>query len=181
MQEGSALYSGKKGAYRQLCVAILAALLAALIYAAHFDSSVNLRIMIYSAAASAMSLLSMLTLSKKDGAKNAPEKMFICLQGVHILLLLSRSVAAMLQQEYASLFHSGSLQSWIIMGILSYYSCQSLCFFWLIARRLSVEVQRQAIAKLVHHRADILPGAAWHDVPLRTMGNVQQTVVFKKA
>ena len=44
-----------------------------------------------------------------------------------------------------------------------------------------VEVQRQAIAKLVHHRADILPGAAWHDVPLRTMGNVQQTVVFKKA
>ena len=44
-----------------------------------------------------------------------------------------------------------------------------------------VKVQRQAIAERIQHRADILPGAAWHHVPLWTMGNVQQTVVFKKA
>ena len=44
-----------------------------------------------------------------------------------------------------------------------------------------IEVQRQAIAKLVQHRANVLPGATRHHVPLRTMGNVQQTVVLEKA
>ncbi len=145
IQEGCAVYVGKKGLYRPMSLVNICLLLAGLIYAAYFEPSVNLRIVIYSAAATAMSLLSIITLQKKEGVKNAPEKMFIYLQAVHICLMLFRSGAALLQNEYASLLHPASIQAWIIMGLLSYYSCQSLCFFWLVARRLSMEVQRQAV------------------------------------
>ena len=44
-----------------------------------------------------------------------------------------------------------------------------------------VEAHGQAIAQLSQHGADILPRAAGHHVPLRAMGDIQQTMMLKEA
>ena len=44
-----------------------------------------------------------------------------------------------------------------------------------------VQVQRQAVAQFFQNGADILPRAARHHVPLRTLGNIQQAVMVKEA
>ncbi len=44
-----------------------------------------------------------------------------------------------------------------------------------------VEPQVQAIAEPGEQGADVFPGTAGHHVPLRTIANIQQTVVFKEA
>jgi len=144
VQEAIALLMDKKGYLRKVTYLSGLAMVVVFFYLTYVVSSVSSRIVALSLTATITSVSSILTLRTDGDAGNAPRLSLIALFSVHVCIMLFRAVSAIYQGEYAGFLQSGMLQSWGMLGVLSFYASLPLCLFWLIARRLGLEVQRQA-------------------------------------
>ena len=144
VQEGIALFMDKKGYLRKVTCISGVTMVAVFLYLTYAVPSVSSRIVALSLTAMITSVSSILTLRTDGDAGNAPRRSLIMLFSFHVLIMLFRAIYAIYQGEYAGFLQSGMLQSWGMLGALSFYASLPLCLFWLIARRLGLEVQRQA-------------------------------------
>jgi diguanylate cyclase (GGDEF)-like protein len=143
-QEGIARYMGKEGYLRKATLTVWIIMIGAFLYFTFVYPSVSNRIVAYSIAAVSITLGSMITLRSNDAVEDAPRRFLIALLGLHLCLMFFRAASAILQGDYAEFLNSGDLQAWGMVGALSYYASLSMCYFWLIAHRLGLDVQRLA-------------------------------------
>ncbi|MDR3562128.1 MAG: GGDEF domain-containing protein [Negativicutes bacterium] len=144
IQEGIARYVGKKGYLRILTLFVLFLQVVLCWLFTYEMPSVASRIIVFSIGTLLISLISILTLQKRDTAMDLPARYLIATLVFHACLMMIRTAAAIVQGGYADYLHSGSLQAWILVGIIASYTSFTVCFFWLIAHNLGMEVQKQA-------------------------------------
>ena len=144
-QEGITRYMGKEGYLRKENWAIWSSMLAGFIYFTYVSPSVGNRIVVFSIAAATLSLLSIITLKTRTADGDAPRRALIAVFFLHQCLTMYRALVAILQGGYAEFLNSGLLQAWGMIGAASFYASLSLIFFWLIAHRLGLDSQRQAL------------------------------------
>lgn len=144
-QEGIAIYMEKRGYLRKLIWVILALAIMLIFIFTYEFSSLRYRIIVYSMAASFISVCSIMTLRVPSDDRNNPRLALMVLCGLHLLLMAFRIISAIIEGEYSGLLAAGKWQAWGMIGALSFYTNISLCFLWIIAHRLGLDVQHQAL------------------------------------
>jgi len=145
LQEGIARYMGKTGYLRATTLIVLAIQVALICFLTYVVPAVGFRIVAFSLATGIISGISILTLRNTDTAIDAPRRFLLAVMVFYVCITIFRAVSVILQGYYVELFNAGSLQALGIIGILCFCVSVPLCFFWLIAHRLGLEVQRQAL------------------------------------
>ena len=143
-QEGFARYMGKEGNYRKTNLIVWAIMVLFFFYFTYINPSVRDRIVVYSLAASLISVGSMITLRANETGEDAPRRFMIALLVFHLCLMSFRAISAISEGEYAEFLNSGFLQSWGMIVALSFYASLAISFFWLVAHRMGLDTQKLA-------------------------------------
>lgn len=145
LQEGIARYMGKNRYLRtnMLMIVFLQSIL--FCYFIYVMPSTTYRIIVFSVGSILYSLMSIYTLQKTDTSLDIPVRFLIAIMAFYACIMIFRIVAAVTQGEYGDYLSTGLMQAGGILALLAVTSTKSLCFFWIIAYRLGVEVQKQAL------------------------------------
>lgn len=143
--EGVTRYIGKKGHLRGAMLLVLTFIIASMWYFTFVYPSTSHRIMTYSYGAIVFSLIFVFTLVKSSEIKETPIKLLAATHAFQIVVMSYRALAASSQGEYADFLNSGVLQGAALLALLAYSTSQALCYFWLIAHRLGIELQKQVV------------------------------------
>lgn len=145
LQEGIARYMGKNRYLRtnMLMIVFLQSIL--FCYFIYVMPSTTYRIIVFSVGSILYSLMSIYTLQKTDTSLDIPIRFLIAIMAFYACIMIFRIVAAVTQGEYGDYLSTGLMQAGGILALLAVTSTKSLCFFWIIAYRLGVEVQIQAL------------------------------------
>lgn len=144
LQEGINRYIGKNRYLRIAMITMVFLQSIIFCYFIYVMPSTNYRIIVFSVGSMLYSLMIIYTLQKTDFKKEAPIRFLIAIITVYIGIMIFRIVAAVTQQQYGDYLSIGFIQAGGILALLAVTSAKSICFLWIIAYRLGVQVQKQA-------------------------------------
>ena len=143
IQEGIARYMGKEGYLRRVTLYIWLVMIAGFIYLTYVQPSVNNRVMIFSIVTMMMSIVSLNTLATTE-EKGAPHRLLVTILLFQMVVIAYRGILAVFQESQVDFLSSGILHAVGVVGILMVYSGLSLCFFWIVAYQLGLNIQKEA-------------------------------------